>query len=96
MMAAEASASDGAPQMRMFPHKGRRLGSWAATLRGGRGGRDPGAALGVARASGFQVLGARDSPHEVGDDEKLNRSVDDPNGPALHDHRLGGLVGEEI
>lgn len=37
-----------------------------------------------------------DSPHKVGDDQQLDGSVDDPNGPALHNHRLGSLVGEEV
>lgn len=35
-------------------------------------------------------------PDEVDDDEELYDTVDDPDGPALHHHRLGGLVGEEV
>lgn len=36
------------------------------------------------------------SPNEVGDDEKLDDAVDDADGPALHHHRLGGFIGEEV
>lgn len=35
-------------------------------------------------------------PQEVDDDEQLYDAVDDSNRPALHHHRLGRLVGEEI
>lgn len=37
-----------------------------------------------------------DLPDKVGDDEELHDAVDDANGPALHHHGLGGLVGEEV
>ena len=37
-----------------------------------------------------------DQPDKVDDDEQLNDAVDDPDRPALHHHRLGGLVGEEV
>lgn len=36
------------------------------------------------------------SPDEVCDDEKLDDTVDDADGPALHYHWLGGFIGEEI
>lgn len=35
-------------------------------------------------------------PHKVCDDEQLYNPVDDTHRPALHHHRLGGLIGEEI
>lgn len=38
----------------------------------------------------------KDLPNEVGDDEELDDTIDDANGPALHHHRLGGLIGEEV
>lgn len=37
-----------------------------------------------------------DSPNEVSDDEELDNTVDDADGPALHYHRLGGFIGEEV
>lgn len=43
-----------------------------------------------------QQLGVKDLPNEVGDDEELDDTIDDANGPALHHHRLGGLIGEEV
>lgn len=36
------------------------------------------------------------SPNEVGDDEELHYAVDDADRPALHDHRLGGFIGEKV
>lgn len=36
------------------------------------------------------------SPYEVGDDEELYNAVDDTNCPALHNHWLGGFVGEKV
>lgn len=36
------------------------------------------------------------SPNEVSDDEELDDTVDDADGPALHYHRLGGFIGEEV
>lgn len=36
------------------------------------------------------------SPNEVSDDEELHDAVDDADGPALHYHWLGGLIGEEV
>lgn len=36
------------------------------------------------------------SPYEVGDDEELYNAVNDTNGPALHNHWLGGFVGEKV
>lgn len=86
---AEASPWDVAPWKELFPPGRRSSGSWIATPRGGLEERTPGS----PRPRPWRPT---DSPHEVGDDQKLNRSVDDPNGPTLHNHRLGGLVGEEI
>jgi len=34
-------------------------------------------------------------PDKICDDEQLHDPVDDPHRPTLHNHRLGGLVGEE-
>lgn len=36
------------------------------------------------------------SPYEVGDDEELHYAVNDTDGPALHNHWLGGFVGEKV
>lgn len=55
-----------------------------------RGVGDTGRGVGSRRGGGGL------SPDEVGEDEELHDPVDDAHHPALHHHRLGGLVGEEI
>lgn len=44
----------------------------------------------------IQLNEERHSPNKVRDDEKLDDTVDDADGPALHYHRLGGFVGEKV
>lgn len=35
-------------------------------------------------------------PNEVRNNNKLNNAVDNPNGPALHNHRFSSFIGKEV